>query len=83
MDFLNELTELVFLEDTPEKSDIIFIPGEATGRWPAGRQSCTRMDMLPIFCLLENIQRSRDVLKAQRMNRLYFLTAPLLQNGIF
>ena len=31
MDFLDELTELVFLEDTPEKSDIIFIPGGSYG----------------------------------------------------
>lgn len=31
MDFLDELTKLVFLEDTPEKSDIIFIPGGSYG----------------------------------------------------
>ena len=31
MKFLNELTELVFLEDIPEKSDIIFIPGGSYG----------------------------------------------------
>lgn len=31
MYFINELTELVFLEDAPEVSDIIFIPGGAYG----------------------------------------------------
>ena len=31
MKFLEELTDLVFLEDIPEKSDIIFIPGSGFG----------------------------------------------------
>ena len=31
MRFLEELTDLVFLEDVPEKSDIIFIPGGSYG----------------------------------------------------
>ena len=31
MHFIDELTDLVFLEDTPETSDIIFIPGGSYG----------------------------------------------------
>ena len=32
MDFVQDITDFIFVEDAPEKADIIFIPGVDQGR---------------------------------------------------
>lgn len=37
--FLNQITEFIFVEDKPEKSDVIFIPEAGFRSWQRKRQN--------------------------------------------
>ena len=52
--FLNQITEFIFVEDKPEKSDVIFIPGSGFPQLAEKQQSCIIKGWCPIFCLQED-----------------------------
>ena len=40
MKFIQDITDFIFVEDEPQKADIIFIPGGNQGAIEIGRASC-------------------------------------------
>ena len=49
--FLQQLTEFIFVEDLPEKSDIILSPAAASLSLEKKRPAFITGIMLPVFCL--------------------------------
>ena len=49
-EFLKQIEDFIFVEDLPEKADIIFVPGNGYPQMAEKRPNCTGKDWRRRFC---------------------------------
>ena len=61
--FLDQISDFIFVEDKPERADIIFVPGNG---FPQKRPDCGKREWHPGYCLPENTVSEKVHLQGYR-----------------
>ena len=90
--FLNQITEFIFVEDKPEKSDVIFIPGSGFPQLAEEAAKLYHQGMAPYilpsgrYSILNGkfagVQEKKELYDGEYETEWEFLKDVLVQNGV-
>ena len=81
-EFLKQIDDFMFIEDKPEKADVIFIPGNGYPQMAEKAAELTGMGLHQRFCPVEDTASQQEDLQ-EFLTRKNVIVGHTKRNGIF